>query len=269
MILTKYILIKKIHIRFKPLFDYAELKRYDDLPNRLRQFRTLIIRLGSFWSHFSPILRIFRSLLSQCSLIVRSFGPLDYSAILLQRKQGPVSFDTYLFLKILLVLYLTSSLWKLTPSMPLGRRDNLPYLDMRHPETDTCSKNYIKTVRFNVGFQPYAGHDMYHASVTVGVCGSICLRLPRLAICYRKSKPLTNKQPDEDDGVHCFNGRPKAFGFPQQLASSRGHSQYTLTGPLSTNPEHEDQHKQMIGLSPTLLTTCKDASVTLNADQTN
>ena len=93
---------------------------------------------------------------------------------------------------------------------------------------------------FNVGFQPYADHDIYRASVMVGVCTgkveeepdiqgkeqpqacsvyrrpdtdivSICLRRPRLVVCCLRSKPLTNKLPDGDNGVHCFTGRQKAF----------------------------------------------------------
>ena len=50
---------------------------------------------------------------------------------------------------------------------------NVPYLDTRHPETDIWQKkkkNHKKKHGFNVGFQPYADHDIYLASVMVGVC---------------------------------------------------------------------------------------------------
>ena len=52
----------------------------------------------------------------------------------------------------------------------------------------------------------------------------IRLRRPRLVVCLRRSKPLTNKLHDGDDGVHCFTRRPKAFGFPPQPAPSRRNS---------------------------------------------
>ena len=84
------------HIRFKrlfdsrgltPGFDYVELKRYDDLPKQTwaisdpeHSARVILVPL---FSRFGPILRTFRSLLSQCSPIIRSFGSLDYSAVLL------------------------------------------------------------------------------------------------------------------------------------------------------------------------------------------
>ena len=79
------------HIRFKrllaPVFDYDELKRYDDLPKKTwaisdPEYSARVILVPLF-SRFGPILRTFRPLLSQCSPIVRSFGSLDYSAVLL------------------------------------------------------------------------------------------------------------------------------------------------------------------------------------------
>ena len=45
---------------------------------------------------------------------------------------------------------------------------SLSYLDTRHPETDICQKTH--SMWFNVGFQPYADHDTYRASIMVGLC---------------------------------------------------------------------------------------------------
>ena len=66
-----------------PGFDYAELKRYDDLPKQTwaisdpeHSARVILVPL---FSRFGPILRTVWPLLSQCSPIVRSFGSLDYS----------------------------------------------------------------------------------------------------------------------------------------------------------------------------------------------
>ena len=56
------------------------------------------------------------------------------------------------------------------PTCHKARGVNLPYLDTRHPETDIWQKNSPKCMEFSVGFQPYANHDIYHASVMVEVC---------------------------------------------------------------------------------------------------
>ena len=45
------------HVSFKLLFDYAELKQYDDLPKQA--ISDLIIRLESFWSNCLVILAQF------------------------------------------------------------------------------------------------------------------------------------------------------------------------------------------------------------------
>ena len=62
---------------------------------------------------------------------------------------------------------------------------------------------------------------------------SICLRRLRRVVCCSRSKPLTNRLPEGDDGVHCFTGRPKAF------LRSLHHQDDTLTSCLSTNPVHQ------------------------------
>ena len=82
--MTKYILIYFIifvsSVYLIPGFDYAELKRYYDLPKRTwaisdpeHSARVILVPL---FSRFGPILRTFRPLLSQCSTIVRSFSIL-------------------------------------------------------------------------------------------------------------------------------------------------------------------------------------------------
>ena len=144
----------------------------------------------------------------------------------------------------------------LTPYTPQGKKGNFTISGHETPRNRHMEKkkNSQEKHGFNVGFQPYADHDIYLASVMVGVCTGkveegpefrggkeppqacsvyrrtdtdivpICLRSPRLVVCCRRSKLLTNKLPDGDDGIHCFIGRPKAFGFPPQPASSRRHS---------------------------------------------
>ena len=76
----------RFYVCLTPGFDYAELKRYDDLLKETwaisdpeHSARVILVPL---FSRFGPILRIFQPLLSQCSPIVRSFGSPDYSAVL-------------------------------------------------------------------------------------------------------------------------------------------------------------------------------------------
>ena len=94
------------HIRFKRLFDSGVW-----LCRAQVVWRFTETDLGNFgpWtfgsSHFVPILRTFRPLLSQCSPVVRSFGSLDYSTVLLKRKHGRVSFDNIIFALVWFLFY--------------------------------------------------------------------------------------------------------------------------------------------------------------------
>ena len=132
--------------------------------------------------------------------------------------------------------------------MPQGKRGKFTI-----PGQETSRNRHMakkqkkKNMGFNVGFQPYADHDIYHASVMAGVCTgkveeelefrgkeppqacsvyrrtdtdivSISLRRPRQVVCCRRSKPLTNKLPDGT----LFHW--KTEGLPPQPASSRRHS---------------------------------------------
>ena len=83
-VFTKYILIYFItfvsSVCLTPGFNYAELKRYDDLPKQTwsipdpgRSARVILVPL---FSRFGPILRTSRPILSQCNPIVRSLDPL-------------------------------------------------------------------------------------------------------------------------------------------------------------------------------------------------
>ena len=54
-----------------------------------------------------------------------------------------------------------------SPACHKARGVNLPYLDTRHAETDIWQKTHKqkKNLRFNVGFQQYADHDIYRATI--------------------------------------------------------------------------------------------------------
>ena len=55
-----------------------------------------------------------------------------------------------------------------SPAYHKAKGVNLPYLDTRYAETDIWQKTHKKkkkNLSFNVGFQPYADHDIYRATI--------------------------------------------------------------------------------------------------------